>query len=62
MAIEAHRKRHILLHRHLDELVADFIDHIPLDDMRELGILGRNIGELMIWSYGQTINPTEKKP
>lgn len=49
-----HRSRHFLLHAHLDELVADYIDHT--------GALpsSHTIYELMVWSHQQTINPTEK--
>lgn len=52
---EEHKKRHIELHKILDELVADFIN-----------ITGKmpsqtNLLELMNWSFEQTQNPQEKK-
>ena len=43
-----HRKRHILLHKYLDELVADFINHtdkLPSETP---------LMALMEWSYQQT--------
>ena len=50
--IENHRRRHIELHRCLDELVADWIKNgggMPS---------GNTVMKLMLWSHGQTINPT----
>lgn len=49
-----HQIRHTILHRNLDELVADFIN-----------ITGRlpsqtTVMELMEWSHKQTIHPEEK--
>ena len=47
-----HRKRHILLHKYLDELVADFITHtdkLPSET---------TLMALMEWSYQQTKEPT----
>jgi len=54
MKLEEHRKRHIELHKALDELVADW--------MRHTGFLPskRQVTELMRWSYEQTINPTSE--
>lgn len=49
---EEHIVRHKELHKKLDELVADFIDHtgkLPSDT---------NLMELMTWSCEQTKNPT----
>ena len=43
-----HRKRHILLHKYLDELVADFINHtnkLPSET---------TLMTLMKWSFEQT--------
>lgn len=47
-----HKKRHELLHKHLDELVADFITHT--DNLPSTTTLI----EFMQWAYAQTINPT----
>lgn len=50
-----HRERHQLLHRMLDELIADYCRHNPGGPW-----LSRTIGELMEWSYTQTLHPTEE--
>ena len=49
---DEHRKRHIELHRKLDELVADWI--------RDTGSLPSEstVMDLMTWSYQQSLNPT----
>lgn len=51
-----HRDIHKKLHKALDELTADFIQHSG-------GKLPSNttVAELMEWSYGQTITPTEDR-
>ena len=52
---DAHKERHIELHKYLDELVAAFITktgQMPSDS---------TIMELMQWSYKQTKNPNENK-
>lgn len=50
---EEHRQCHVVLHKALDELVADFINHTD----------GRPsttpVLELMRWAYRQTIEPQE---
>jgi len=56
MTIEEHKKRHIKLHRALDELFADFIFHHP----DQIEFLKMPIMKLMKWSHGQTIKPREK--
>lgn len=49
-----HRERHEVLHRALDELVADWVTHTE-------GLPSQNsVMELMSWSHQQTLNPTEK--
>lgn len=53
MTTEEHRARHRLLHRHLDELVADWIGHT-----KELPSKA-TVYDLMRWAYDQTIHPTE---
>lgn len=50
-----HKERHELLHRHLDELIADFI-----------GITGglpskTTLTEFMKWSHDQTLEPTVER-
>lgn len=56
MTHDEHRAVHVVLHRHFDELLADFIEHHP-------GCLpmtgGTLVRELVEWSYQQTIDPTE---
>ena len=49
-----HKKRHIELHKMLDELVADMITH-------KKGFMpsSATVIELMQWSHEQTINPKE---
>ena len=48
-----HRKRHILLHRYLDELVADFITVTRKFPSKT------NLLKFMEWSYQQTKEPKE---
>lgn len=55
MTLEEHRARHQELHRMLDELVADFINHQPRE---RHGFLDVTIGELMEWSFEQSKDPT----
>lgn len=53
MTRDEHIERHKLLHRQLDELIADFICHTTgLPSMC-------TIRDLMHWSFLQTKNPTE---
>lgn len=55
---ERHRARHVLLHRMLDELFADWLRHNlkpPFRGMDEI-----TLGELIRWSREQTQNPTEE--
>ncbi len=49
-----HKARHRELHKALDELVADFIDHTGALPSKT------NLMELMDWSYLQSMTPTEK--
>ena len=55
MNLEDHRKRHIELHKALDELFADFVRHHP----NYGNFLERSIQDLIEWSYKQTIDPTD---
>ncbi len=55
MTPEEHKQRHIELHRALDQLFADYIQHHP-DDHNFLDMPLRNLIE---WSYGQTLCPDE---
>lgn len=63
---EGHKARHELLHKMLDELVADWVNHtVHAGDFQDASIelkLPSNtfLSELMEWSYQQTQNPTEK--
>ena len=49
---EEHKARHELLHKNLDELVADWRQHNPNVFPSKCTVL-----QLMKWSHGQTINP-----
>lgn len=49
----AHRRRHLLLHRHLDELFADYIRHNP--DQRTYTHMP--VIDLINWSSQQTKEP-----
>lgn len=52
---EEHIKIHKELHKALDQLVADWIDHQKTGgSLRDTSIM-----ELMDWSFEQTKNPTE---
>jgi len=51
---EEHKARHQLLHEELDELLADFIAHTKNTLPSTTSIM-----ELIKWSHGQTIDPTE---
>lgn len=53
MTTEEHRDRHQTLHRHLDELVADWVRHTGRRASQS------TVMELMQWSYEQTLDPTE---
>lgn len=50
-----HKKKHILLHKCLSELIADFIE------CTNQFIENYTIDHLVKWSYDQTINPTENE-
>ena len=52
---EAHRQRHIELHKALDELFADYIVH----HRGEHGFTEMPLRRLLEWSHTQTIQPTE---
>lgn len=53
MTQEKHKERHLILHKELDELVADFISHT--DKLPSTS----TIMDLMTWSFEQTKNPTD---
>ncbi len=54
-----HKIRHEKLHKKLDELIADFIDHNYI--MKKPLILRKtSIMDLMKWSHQQSLNPTER--
>jgi len=52
MGIDEHRQRHEILHKELDELVADFISQTKALPSNT------TVMQLMKWSFEQTINPT----
>ena len=52
MNYEEHKKRHLELHRNLDELVADMIQHSAMLPSQT------TVFELMFWSNQQRGNPT----
>jgi len=54
---EKHKKRHIELHKALDELFADYIGHHP----NEIRFTEIPLKELLTWSFEQTKNPTDEK-
>ncbi len=54
MNTEDHRRIHERLHKALDELVADWIDHTGLMPSEA------TVRDLMLWSYEQTQEPAEK--
>jgi hypothetical protein len=56
MTHQEHRERHKILHHHLDELFADYIDHHP----EEHNFTQMPLIKLIQWSYEQTWHPTEK--
>lgn len=53
MTNKEHKERHVLLHNHLDELIADFIRHTK-HRLTEASIM-----TLVHWSYCETRNPKE---
>ncbi len=53
MSPRDHKARHTMLHRRLDELLADWIRH------NDKGPSQATVLELVQWSYKQTLNPTE---
>ena len=52
-----HKKRHIELHKVLDELFADYIRHHP----GQTRFTGMQLRELLKWAFEQTENPDEIK-
>jgi hypothetical protein len=51
---DEHRARHVLLHKMLDELAADYFSHV-----REAMPSNTTLTQLMKWSYAQTIDPAD---
>lgn len=51
---EKHRARHIELHQAFDELLADYLSHHSGKRPSDTTLL-----ELMAWSHGQTVEPSE---
>jgi len=56
MTREEHIAKHKELHRALDQLIADFIDHTENLPSKT------NLLVFMTWAHEQTICPTEKEP
>ena len=54
---EEHRRRHVELHHHLDELVGDYLtwnrNKVPSNT---------TVMELIVWSHQQTLEPSEGDP
>ena len=59
MTKEEHKERHQKLHRSLDELIADWLDHQLLSSNKRFS--NTTIMELIEWSYQQTLNPSDEK-
>ena len=57
MTEKEHKKRHIELHKVLDELFADYIHHHP----NETNFLEMPLEALLNWSFKQTKNPTKTR-
>lgn len=54
-----HKVRHEALHRALDELMADWLDHQPLEGGKTFANV--TVLEFAIWSHQQTIRPTSPR-
>lgn len=54
---QEHQARHIALHKAFDELLADYIMHLPYGE----SALDKTVYELVKWSHDQTIKPTEPR-
>jgi hypothetical protein len=51
---DKHRERHVLLHKMLDELAADYLSHV-----RDALPSNTTLMQLMTWSHAQTIEPAD---
>jgi len=56
MTPEEHKAQHEVLHKFLDELVADFVQHNPGRYLAQTTIM-----ELVQWSHSQTVDPISKE-
>ena len=56
MTPEEHKKRHIILHKMFDELLADFFTHFKRPN-KSIRFTDHKIMDLMAWSHQQTQNP-----
>lgn len=54
MTHEEHKQVHIVLHRHFDELLADYLMH-----HRDALPSKMNFIDFLKWSHQQTLDPTE---
>ena len=61
MNSEEHKARHQLLHKELDELIADYLQNTSGRVLSGRTSLYNSICDLMTWSYEQTINPTDEE-
>jgi hypothetical protein len=57
MTRDEHKARHVMLHQHFDELLADYLYH-----NREARPSTMSMMDFLKWSYQQTIEPAELKP
>jgi hypothetical protein len=61
MTIEEHRARHVMLHKMLDELAADYLSQKGAEGKPQL-LAETTLMELITWSYEQTLAPTPTDP
>lgn len=61
MTHEEHRQRHVELHRCLDELYADYLNHnMPRpSDPTHRDFFPVGVNDLIVWSHKQTQDPDE---
>ena len=55
MTKKEHKERHILLHKHLGELLADFITNKGLTE-----VFSMPLGDLLEWTFKQSQEPDHK--
>ena len=63
MTHEEHKAHHVMLHKNLDVLLADWLKHeSTVENLIAPTFLQRPITDLVEWSQKQTHNPSEKPP